>query len=134
MIVFNRLNGKTVAINPDLIERVEETPDTVITLVDDKKFLVAESLEQVIALITDYRAYVIARSTDLMVVDEGRPTLHVVPNEDIIAHDDDYAPSLADVVMAADYGKGNRDDDNDTDGPMGIVDFLPDTEISRWTR
>ena len=56
MIVLNRLNGKAMALNPDLIERVETTPDTVVTLVDDKKFLVSESLTEVITLIADYRA------------------------------------------------------------------------------
>ncbi|MEL7158718.1 MAG: flagellar FlbD family protein [Actinomycetota bacterium] len=85
MIVLNRLNGKAVALNPDLIERVEATPDTVVTLVDEKKFLVSETLADVIALITDYRAYVIARSSDLQIADEGVPTLHVVPNEVIAA-------------------------------------------------
>ncbi|MEM7339735.1 MAG: flagellar FlbD family protein [Actinomycetota bacterium] len=85
MILFNRLNGKAVAVNPDLIERAESTPDTVITFVDGKKLLVAESLEQVLALITDYRAYVIARSTDLQLAPEPRPALHVVPNEIVSA-------------------------------------------------
>ncbi len=81
MIVFNRLSGKAIALNPDLIERVEATPDTVITLTTDTKFLVSESVEQVLQLITDYRAYVLVRARDLEVVDEPRPTLHVVPNE-----------------------------------------------------
>ncbi len=83
MIVFRRLGGgELIALNPDLIERVEATPDTVVTMLDEKKFLVHESLEEVLNLITDYRAYVIARSNDLsMSNDGGRPTLHVVPNE-----------------------------------------------------
>ena len=85
MILFNRLNGQSVAINPDLIERVEATPDTVITLVDDKKFLVAETLEQVLDLIVDYRAVVIARSTNLTIEDDPRPTLYVVPNEIVVS-------------------------------------------------
>jgi flagellar protein FlbD len=116
MIIFNRLNGETVAINPDLIERVEETPDTVITLVDDKKFLVAESLDEVISLITDYRAYVIARSTDLYVVDEGRPTLHVVPNETIVSRRPDE--------------KANDQMEDDFDVPAGVIDYLTDLETS----
>ena len=37
MIVLTRLNGHAFALNPDLIERAESTPDTVITLVDGKK-------------------------------------------------------------------------------------------------
>jgi len=84
MIIFTRLTGGTIAVNPDLIERAEETPDTVITLVDEKKFLVKESLEQVIQLIGDYRAYVIARSRSLEVVEVPHPTLHLVPNDTIV--------------------------------------------------
>ena len=84
MIVLRRLGGGLFALNPDLVERVEATPDTVVTLIDDKKFLVEESLEQVLQLILDYRAYIITRSTELTIVDErGRPTLHVVPNEHV---------------------------------------------------
>ena len=84
MIVLRRLGGELIALNPDLIERVEATPDTVVTLVDEKKFLIEEGLDDVLRLITDYRAYIIARSRDISVTDydpSGRPTLHVVPNE-----------------------------------------------------
>ncbi|MGF1597520.1 MAG: flagellar FlbD family protein [Acidimicrobiales bacterium] len=78
MIVFTRLNGGAIAINPDMIERVEANPDTVITLADDKKFLVAETLNDVISLVTDYRAYVLARAESMEVVDRARPVLHLV--------------------------------------------------------
>jgi flagellar protein FlbD len=84
MIVLRRLGGELIALNPDLIERVEATPDTVVTLVDEKKFLIEEDLDDVLRLITDYRAYIIARSRDISVTDydpSGRPVLHVVPNE-----------------------------------------------------
>lgn len=84
MIVLRRLGGQLIALNPDLIERVEATPDTVVTLIDEKKFLIEEDLDDVLRLITDYRAYVIARSRDIAVDDydpSGRPVLHVVPNE-----------------------------------------------------
>lgn len=101
MIVLNRLNGKAVALNPDLIERVEATPDTVVTLVDEKKFLVSETLTEVIALITDYRAYVIARSSDLQIAEDEVPTLHVVPNE-VIAAPGSLADGDFDFDVAAD--------------------------------
>ena len=48
MILLTRINGEAFALNPDLIERVEETPDTHITLVDGKHLMVAESLKEVI--------------------------------------------------------------------------------------
>lgn len=89
MIVFRRLGGKLIALNPDLIERVEVTPDTVITLVGEKKFLVEESLEQVLEMVTDYRSFVMARSYDLQIDERGgqhqRPVLHVVPAEHVAA-------------------------------------------------
>ena len=84
MIVLRRLGGQLIALNPDLIERVEATPDTVVTLIDEKKFLIEETLDDVLRLITDYRAYIIARSRDITLADYdpgGRPVLQVVPDE-----------------------------------------------------
>jgi flagellar protein FlbD len=60
VILLTRLGGPVFALNPDLIERCDCTPDTVITLVDGKKYLVAESLPEVTSLIRQYRATVIA--------------------------------------------------------------------------
>jgi flagellar protein FlbD len=60
VIVLTRLNGPSFALNPDLIERAESTPDTVLTLVDGSKYLVAESMTEVIARIRWYRASLIA--------------------------------------------------------------------------
>ena len=60
MIIVTRLNGPPFAVNPDLIERAESHPDTVVTLVDGTKYVIAESLERLIALIRDYRASIIA--------------------------------------------------------------------------
>lgn len=48
MIKLKRLNGEMIVINQDLIETIEETPDTVLTLTTGKKILVAESVDQVI--------------------------------------------------------------------------------------
>lgn len=39
MIEVTRLNGKGLTINSDLIEMIEETPDTVITLTTGKKII-----------------------------------------------------------------------------------------------
>ena len=122
MIQFHRLNGQTIAINPDLIERVEETPDTVVTLVDDKKFLVAESLEQVLQLITDYRAYVIYRSTDLQVVEDTRPTLHVVPNDVVVS-----AHGIPEGLLSEVDDDGDDIDDIDD---AAVLEYIGDTEIS----
>ena len=49
MVTLTRLSGSVFALNSDLIERVDATPDTVITLVDGKKYVARESLEEVVA-------------------------------------------------------------------------------------
>ena len=43
MIPLTRPDGTALLVNPDRIELVEETPDTVITLADGKKILVRET-------------------------------------------------------------------------------------------
>jgi flagellar protein FlbD len=60
MIIVTRLGGPTFAVNPDLIERAEASPDTVVTLVDGTKYVIAEDLEELIERIRAYRASVIA--------------------------------------------------------------------------
>lgn len=65
MIIVTRLNGPPLGINPDLIERAEETPDTVLTLVDGTKFIVAESVKTVIDRIVHYRANIVATASSL---------------------------------------------------------------------
>ncbi len=62
MIALTRLNGTRFAVNSDLIERIDASPDTVITLVDGTKYLVAEPLEEVIDAIRAFRASVVAAS------------------------------------------------------------------------
>jgi len=42
-------------INPDLIESLEETPDTVVTLTSGNKFLVRDSMEQVREKIIEFK-------------------------------------------------------------------------------
>jgi len=60
VITLTRLNGQRFALNPDLVERVDVTPDTVVTLIDGAKYLVAEPLDAVIEEIRRFRASVIA--------------------------------------------------------------------------
>ena len=55
MIEVTRLNRKGLTINSDLIEMIEETPDTVITLTTGKKIIVKESRQMVKNLVKLYR-------------------------------------------------------------------------------
>ncbi len=59
MIVVTRLNGSAFAVNPDLVERIQETPDTTLIMVDGAKFIVRESLVEVIDLVAAYRARIV---------------------------------------------------------------------------
>jgi len=60
MILLRRLNGTDIGVNADLIERVESTPDTVLTLIDGTKYIVGESAEEVVARIIEFRARILA--------------------------------------------------------------------------
>lgn len=55
MIGLTRLNGRAVVVNAQLIETVESTPDTVVSLTTGKKFVVLESPEEVIDRVISYR-------------------------------------------------------------------------------
>lgn len=61
MIEVTRLNGKKLIINADLIEKVEESPDTVITLTSGNKIIVKESRQEVKNLVILYKKEVFGR-------------------------------------------------------------------------
>jgi len=54
MIVLHKLNGAEFVINDNHIETIEETPDSVITLTNDRKYIVRESAEEIIGKIIEY--------------------------------------------------------------------------------
>ncbi|MDH5719897.1 MAG: flagellar FlbD family protein [Spirochaetia bacterium] len=54
MIKVSRLNGKEFYVNHNLIETIEETPDTVITLTTDKKLIVKEKIAEIIDSIIEH--------------------------------------------------------------------------------
>ena len=55
MINVTRLNRTPIVINSDLIEFIENTPDTVITMVGDRKMTVLEAAEDVVERIRSWR-------------------------------------------------------------------------------
>jgi flagellar protein FlbD len=59
------LNGERFALNPDLIERVEGHPDTVAFLVDGTKYVVKETVDEVLQEIREYRAGILATSYEM---------------------------------------------------------------------
>ena len=93
MITLTRLTGAQFALNPDLVERVDCTPDTVITLVDGTKYLVAESLPEVTHLVLEYRARIVAGASAFERYDatSSRRTLHAVHSDEYDEDEDDSA-------------------------------------------
>lgn len=55
MINLTKMNSVNITINDDLIETIEETPDTVITLTTGRKILVKESRQEIINLVKCYK-------------------------------------------------------------------------------
>ena len=60
MIEITKINGVKITVNSDIIEVVEETPDTVITLTTGKKIIVKESRQEVTNLVISYRKSVLS--------------------------------------------------------------------------
>ena len=65
MIAVTCRNGKHFSVDPTLIERVETDPDTVVHLVDGTKYVVKESVEEVLREIREYRAGILATSYEM---------------------------------------------------------------------
>ena len=60
MIEVTKLNGSTVLVNAELIESVEEKPDTVLSFVTGKKLIVKESRQEVKNLVLLYKREIMA--------------------------------------------------------------------------
>jgi len=61
MINVTKMNNKSITVNSDLIETVEETPDTVITLTTGKIILVKESRQEIVDLVKLYKKELFSR-------------------------------------------------------------------------
>ncbi|MCC6573118.1 MAG: flagellar FlbD family protein [Planctomycetes bacterium] len=55
MIRVTKLSGQSLVLNAELIESIEETPDTVVTLANHNRFVVQEGVDDVIARVIAYR-------------------------------------------------------------------------------
>ncbi|MTV27338.1 flagellar FlbD family protein [Nitriliruptoraceae bacterium ZYF776] len=66
-------------VNADLIESVEATPDTVVTLVDGRRIVIDEDPERVVERVVAYRASLLVCADELR---SGAPVLSVVRDED----------------------------------------------------
>lgn len=99
MIVVTRLNGAQFGVNPDLLQRIDSAPDTILTLIDGTKYIVRESMAEVIARVNEHRAHLLARAQEIQA--DPTPAVELVrdtPEGDTDADDDDDRTPLADPV------------------------------------
>ena len=55
MINVTRINGAAFTLNAEMVEFVESTPDTIITMSDGKKIIVRDTVQDVIDKIIEYK-------------------------------------------------------------------------------
>lgn len=63
MIELTELSNKKYILNSDLIERIEAVPDTKILLTNGKKYLVKESVDEVVEKVMNYKKKIFTLET-----------------------------------------------------------------------
>jgi flagellar protein FlbD len=85
VIWVTRLNGTEMVINSDLVESLESTPDTVLMLVDGKRYVVAESAAEIVARIRAFRASILSLldqpAATASPASSPAPNLYVLPTD-----------------------------------------------------
>ncbi len=93
MIQLTRLrHDEALYLNPDLIERIDTHVDTVVRLTNGSEYLVCETGEQIVYLIAEYRAKVLA--------------LVPIVRVDVPGHDHETGNGSADVTEPEDAPSG----------------------------
>ncbi|GIG30631.1 flagellar FlbD family protein [Cellulomonas marina] len=99
MIVVTRLNGGQFGVNPDLVQRIDSAPDTILTLIDGTKYIVEESMGEVIDRINEHRSQLLARAQELA----------ADPHADLLGRDlDDRSPYGTHGGHAGPHGGSHR--------------------------
>ena len=65
MILVHRVNGGPLFINSDLIESIETTPDTVITLANGHRMLTPDPVSAIVDRISRFRASILVAADEL---------------------------------------------------------------------
>lgn len=81
MILVHRLKGDPVFVNTDLIESIESCPDTILTLVNGRKVVVADTPDDLVERIRSFRASVLVAADELR-DGGGAPQLTVVGDDE----------------------------------------------------
>jgi len=108
--MLTRLGGQPMAVNPDLIEKAEATPDTVITMVDGHKLVVSDSVPEVVDKVRAWRASVAAEafalSSPLPVQRVPRDrAAHDKAAHDRADHDEETAGQAAQAAAGSSMGR-----------------------------
>jgi flagellar protein FlbD len=82
VIIVTRLHGASLAVNCDLIERVESTPETVLTLVDGSRYVVRESVAEIVDRVRAFRASVVLLAGRLDEREATGQRLYLLPSPD----------------------------------------------------
>ena len=114
MILVHRLRGEPVYVNADLVESVEATPDTALTLVDGRRLLVSEAPEDVVDRFVHFRASLLVTADQLREVEDGPPGVQDEPTRP------PAQPPPQPTRMAP-------SSDDDTAGPQ--LSVVPDGEV-----
>jgi len=80
MIKLTKLNDVLFVLNADLIETIEATPDTIITLLNGKKFVVKESIEEIVEKAITYQQRI---SRGITVLENIEVLENVVTSENV---------------------------------------------------
>ena len=90
MILVHRLRGEPLFLNADLIECIESTPDTVVTLADGRKYVVGETPEEIVERTRQHRASVLVAAEEMR-----RSTAGLAPVVALPRRSDDGDPGPA---------------------------------------
>ncbi|UDQ98142.1 flagellar FlbD family protein [Lentisphaerota bacterium WC36G] len=63
MIKLTELKGKEKFINSELIESIEQIPDTLVSLTNGSSFLVREKPEEIVKLVINFKKEIVAQQT-----------------------------------------------------------------------
>lgn len=79
MIRLTRINHAELVVNADLIEHIEITPDTVISMTTGQKFMVRENAQEVIRKVIEFRRAILTTPVEQIAAESG--PLESVPGE-----------------------------------------------------
>ena len=66
MIRITRFDGTQVVVNSDIIQTVEETPDTIVTLTTGDKMMIKETVDEVIQAVIEFKRSIFAGGLKLL--------------------------------------------------------------------